>query len=99
MSSKFVRPERSYDRLSFLNGTGDRVKLLDHPSGMELERVFRCTGCGMDIAVGPCFEHIDPETYVGAECGCADVEPLGSPDEAVEAAGRPGTAADGAANG
>lgn len=85
--------------LAFLNpsGTGDRVKLLEHPN-MEIERVFRCTGCGMHIAVGPCFEHIDPESFLGCVCGCATPEPLESPDAAVEAAGRRGTAADEVAN-
>lgn len=68
------------------------MKLFDPE--LNLERVFRCNGCGMHIAVGPCFEHIDPETYVGAVCGCADVEPLESLTGAVEGAGRPGTAAE-----
>jgi hypothetical protein len=97
--SQFKRPESSYDRLAFLNAPkGDRVKLLEHPN-VEIERVFRCTSCGMDIAVGPCFEHIDPETFLGCVCGCATVEPLGSHAEGFDGAGRPGTAADGVADG
>ncbi len=99
MSSPFVRPETSHDRLAFLNpsGTGDRVKLLEHPN-MEIERVFTCVGCGMHIAVGPCFEHIDPASFLGVVCGCLVPEPLESPDGTAEAAGRRGTAADEAAN-
>jgi hypothetical protein len=97
--SQFVRPERSYDRLAFLNRGGEqRLRLLEHPSGMELERVFRCVLCRTDIAVGPCFEHIDPAGFVGAVCGCLDTEPLDSPEGLIEAAGRPGTAAEAAEN-
>jgi hypothetical protein len=94
--SEFVRPERSFDRLGFLNPAGEdgKVKLFD-PS---LERVFTCRGCRAQIAVGPSFEHIDPETFVGAVCGCLDTEPLDSPEGLIEAAGRPGTAADEAEN-
>lgn len=99
MSSAFRRPESSYDRLSFLRTSGDRVRLLDHPMGVELERVFRCTSCGMDLAVGPCFEHIDPASYVGVECGCLTPDVLGDAEEAVEGAGRPGTATETVANG
>jgi len=84
--------------LGFLNAKGDRVKLLEHPN-MEIERVLRCTGCRMDIAVGPCFEHIDPATYVGVVCGCAEVELLPSPAGTVEGAGRLGPTPDEAKNG
>lgn len=66
---------------------------------MEIERVLRCTVCGMDIAVGPCFEHIDPAGYVGVVCGCAQVELLPSPAGTVEGAGRPGTTQDEVTNG
>jgi hypothetical protein len=90
VSSPFKRPESSYDRLAFLTAKGDRVRLLDHPTGVELERVFRCTGCGMDIAVGPCFEHIDPASYVGVVCGCLTPEPFPGTPDTVEGAGRPG---------
>lgn len=91
MSSTFKRPESSYDRLSFLSpsGSGDRVKLLEHPN-MEIERVFTCVGCGMHIAVGPCFEHIDAATFLGVVCGCLDAEPLESLTGTVEAEGSAG---------
>ena len=97
MSSPFVRPESSFDRLAFLvtDHEHEKIKLFD-PS---LERVFRCTGCGMDIAVGPCFEHIDPESFLGAVCGCAVPEPLPWVGNADQAAGRAGTSADEVTNG
>lgn len=92
-------PVTARDRLGFLNPSGDsdRVKLF--APELDLERVIRCTGCGMDIAVGPCFEHIDPESFLGAVCGCETVEPLQCPTDAAGGAGSAGTGQDGAENG
>jgi hypothetical protein len=91
VSNKFeaMIPERALDRLAFISPDvkAGKVKLF----GPSLERVFRCRGCGMDIAVGPCFEHLDPRTFVGCVCGCIDPGVLAGTDEVSEGAGRAGT--------
>ena len=62
-------PVTAQDRLGFLNPTGERAdRVVPFPG--DLERVFTCTGCGATIAVGPCWEDIDPESFVGISCGC-----------------------------
>jgi L-lactate utilization protein LutB len=92
-----MRPERSYDRLAFISPDVDQGRL--NSFGPNLERVFECTVCRRHIAVGPCFEHIDPETFVGAACGCLTVETLPGLDTDAEAAGNDGTSQETGRNG
>jgi hypothetical protein len=84
-------PAKAHDRLGWLSrgsdDDGGPIRLWP-----QVERVFECQGCRRHIAVGPCFEHIDPATFVGAVCGCLTVETLPGLDEATEGAGNDGNA-------
>jgi hypothetical protein len=90
-------PAKAHDRLGWLSrGSEDAARIKLWPG---VERVFECTVCGRHIAVGPCFEHIDPETFVGAACGCLTVETLPGLDTEAEAAGNDGTSQETGGNG
>jgi hypothetical protein len=93
-------PETAHDRLGWLTRPKGVVMLFPpHPEVGELERMFRCTGCGMDIAVGPCFEHVDPKTFLGVVCGCRTVETLPCSSEPFDGAGKAGKSTGGGLRG
>jgi hypothetical protein len=67
--------ETFVEQMARLRAAGVRLDSLPrqmrpHAKAGELERPFVCTVCGRTILVGPCFGHIDPETFVGIVCGC-----------------------------